>query len=364
MTWGLLACAVGCVEEGGFSLFDETFDEDLWEPYANVETEDDEKDYAPDGWVEGETDTSHLASLDDPREDAFYGLPRAPVASCDAYEAACPATVGDVSVEWGTRVTRWEGSRLPTFWRGDDEPLVLLRFPADWEVDLEWVSWRRARAYTDAPHAGCDTLVANGYSGGAHCCSLNVVVTSCDGVTTISTLDAQHSDGLFGADFVDVDLDGRFELVTYDWSWAYFGLLSFAGSPAIPRALRWNPATGWAVAGAGADAELYAEERVRAWEDFADFAKDGDPWSLQHGSYRLALHAGSALRLAGADATVVRDEVTRALERGIHDDPANPDSYQGLAEDPAVLTDAIVERMDDFGEVRTIYRSEASPGLD
>jgi hypothetical protein len=104
---------------------------------------------------------------------------------------------------------------------------------------------------------------------------------------------------------------------------------------------------------------MYVEEGNRAWEYFLDVTSEREPWSRQYASYQLAMRAPALRRRARRGPG--RGE---ALERGVYDDPENPDRYQGFAEDPAGLTVAILERMDDFDEVRTVYHSDTSMAWD
>jgi hypothetical protein len=86
----------------------------------------------------------------------------------------------------------------------------------------------RPPAVRDLTGDGVPELVLHDWSGGAHCCFTFYVFTLGPRLAVLDTLPLADSDM---ARFEDLDGDGRYELRTNDWAFAYWNT-SFAGSPA------------------------------------------------------------------------------------------------------------------------------------
>jgi hypothetical protein len=276
---------------------------DRWLSYDANERPDD-RAYAEDGWIEGvEPDYQELFDEVAP-DDFFAGYPTPRARHCDPRESTCEAFVGEVFVDWGTRVRFGHAVRSPRWDFNGGEALAL----AEWE----WMARPTAvYEYEDVPMKGCETLVIGGSSGGVHCCELNVLVTACDDTLTVTTLDAQHSPGPIGARFVDIGADGVCELGTYDWLWAYFGV-SFADSPAIPRILAWSPSRGWAPTEPGEHRSLYVQEAELAWETGRPKVDD-DAFQQRVAAAVLGLRLGSYEFLAEGDLGYAREAMAEGF---------------------------------------------------
>ena len=97
----------------------------------------------------------------------------------------------------------------------------------------------------DTPRKDCKSLLIPTYTGGAHCCSINILCIVCGAKKYFAILELKHSE----MEFVDQDRDGTKEILLTDWSFAYYGLsddvfLSFAESPGLKRLLVFTP-QGW-----------------------------------------------------------------------------------------------------------------------
>lgn len=348
----LLACEDGRVLDDGIGV--EWTDEEgapLWEPFEEQPAPD-YFVYALDAWRG--TDPSDLLYPGGERRgswyDLFTGFPGAALESCDPDTADCSRQIGGVGVEWRTIRDRWQTNvRVPVFYLEDDTPLALR------EMD-EFTGAAASNEWLDTPREGCSTLLASGYSLGMHCCTKHVVVTNCDSVTTVNTLDAEHSDTIWGARAIDVDLDGAFDLVTVDWSWAYYGMFGFGGTPTLRRVLRWSPDAGWTLSPRGTDVALYADIEIAAEERWEEGIREDDgPWALRYESLSRAVQGGSARYLAGG----TPEEVEALVRRAIQD--AYREEYVPLGQilpDPEETIADVIDKMDAYAPVRLVYRSE------
>jgi hypothetical protein len=86
---------------------------------------------------------------------------------------------------------------------------------------------------------GVEELEVNMYSGGAHCCYTNYVFTQDGGFRQLIDLPGGQ---ICGIDAVkNIDGKGRPEIIVNDINtWAYFGGLAYAFSPAMPLIIGWN----------------------------------------------------------------------------------------------------------------------------
>lgn len=83
---------------------------------------------------------------------------------------------------------------------------------------------------------GLPELVVSAYSGGAHCCTTNLIYTQDNGrFENIGVLDM----GNYGVNFADLNGDGTKELVVYSDTLAYYDW-SYAASPALKTVLGWD----------------------------------------------------------------------------------------------------------------------------
>ncbi len=80
----------------------------------------------------------------------------------------------------------------------------------------------------DATGDGISDLLVERYSGGAHCCTTLYIVTLVPGIRLVLRYPAGNAGGF---DIVDINRDGRPELVLGDDSFAYFDDLCYACSP-------------------------------------------------------------------------------------------------------------------------------------
>jgi len=83
---------------------------------------------------------------------------------------------------------------------------------------------------TDITGTGSPNVIVSEWSGGAHCCYTLHVFEIGDKFREIARIQADHGDG---SNFEDLNHDGSYEFVGYDWAFAYWRT-SFMSSPA-PR---------------------------------------------------------------------------------------------------------------------------------
>lgn len=83
---------------------------------------------------------------------------------------------------------------------------------------------------------GTPDLLVSEWSGGAHCCTRDYVISLEDDPRVLDTIYAEHSDG---RTWEDLDGDGRPEVILNDWIFAYWAT-SFTGSPAPEVILTWR----------------------------------------------------------------------------------------------------------------------------
>jgi hypothetical protein len=104
---------------------------------------------------------------------------------------------------------------------------------------------------TDVTGEGDPDLIVEEYSGGAHCCGGTYILNLSADVRRIRIpCPPRGNASRLGPDpggasgFHDLDGDGMFEFVTWDDSFAY-EFDSYANSPGVPVALRYDPASGY-----------------------------------------------------------------------------------------------------------------------
>lgn len=95
---------------------------------------------------------------------------------------------------------------------------------------------RRFGIGNDVNGDGTPDLIVSEWSGGAHCCTRDYVISLADDPRVLDTIYAEHSDG---RTWEDLDGDGRPEVILNDWVFAYWAT-SFAGSPAPEVILTWR----------------------------------------------------------------------------------------------------------------------------
>ena len=114
----------------------------------------------------------------------------------------------------------------------------------------------------NTPRRGCRSIVANSYSGGAHCCFTVIVATSCGSRDYLFKLFHGHGDDI--AVLKETDDHGKMMLRLFDQRFAYYDadanhFLSFADSPVgIRRYATWTP-QGWRFAAAGELKNIYTK---------------------------------------------------------------------------------------------------------
>jgi hypothetical protein len=97
------------------------------------------------------------------------------------------------------------------------------------------------RIVPEVPAAGCKSLLAYCYSGGAHCCMSLLIATECREQKSLSVVDLAHSAG--EVKFARADNTKSRQMKITDWRFAYYGpedsavQLSFAASPGMTRLL-------------------------------------------------------------------------------------------------------------------------------
>ena len=152
---------------------------------------------------------------------AAAGAQRAPVArlTCGAYEAV-PSGVGESGHP--TRLSIQKDGRL-------------LQTVSDW--------WITRVECTDFENDRTPELLVATHSGGAHCCeTLRVWTLEPKAPRKILEYEAGNAGGF---ELLDVDGNGRLELLLGDDSFAYFDDLSYAHSPRRFPLVACSGATGW-----------------------------------------------------------------------------------------------------------------------
>lgn len=143
----------------------------------------------------------------------------------------------------------------------------------------------------DLEHTGRPDVVLDLFSGGAHCCSIEEVLSYDPG--TMSYTLAQHDFGDPGDRIVDLHHDGRYEFLTADDSFAYrftdfaasglpIQVLTFAGgrfhdvTRGYPQLIA-SDAAGWLKAFAGMARQHYADSVgvIAAWAADEDLLGHG-----------------------------------------------------------------------------------------
>ena len=108
--------------------------------------------------------------------------------------------------------------------------LVYSLSSADFKIGGNFYHEKGIPIGTDITGEGVPNAVVGEWSGGAHCCFTLHVFELGDTFREIAAIKADDSDG---ANFVDLDHDGRYEFEGNDWAFAYWSA-SFMASPA-PR---------------------------------------------------------------------------------------------------------------------------------
>lgn len=125
---------------------------------------------------------------------------------------------------------------------------------------------------TDIDGSGRPNAIVECYSGGAHCCSTTYVYDLAEDLMAIEL--PPSPGGNAGADFVDLDGDGTYEVLTADDSFAY-AYCSYAASPAVRVVLALDFITRRYVPASFRYPDLYATDIVRDTER-AKEAETGD----------------------------------------------------------------------------------------
>ncbi len=89
---------------------------------------------------------------------------------------------------------------------------------------------------TDITGLGVPNLIVNKWSGGAHCCFSFEVIELGPRVRLVARINAEHSDY---AHFQDIDHDGKYEFVGFDYAFAYWHT-GFSQSPEPKIVLRFD----------------------------------------------------------------------------------------------------------------------------
>jgi hypothetical protein len=145
----------------------------------------------------------------------------------------------------------------------------------------DWATGLGGLSGADIDRSGWPNVVIETYSGGAHCCFAAYVYDLAEDLVPIG-LPASPG-GNAGAEFVDLNGDGIFEVLTADDSFAY-AYCSYAGSPAVRVVLEYDATERRYMPASPAYGGLYAADIVRdtmraenAGSADADLGWDGTP---------------------------------------------------------------------------------------
>lgn len=121
-----------------------------------------------------------------------------------------------------------------------------------------------ARLLQNTPTAGCQTTVAETYTGGAHCCFAAVMAVTCGPANYLYSIFFGNGGGGDGITD-DVDGDGAKELALSDQRFVYYNAdarhsLPYSGSMSMTRYAVWTP-QGWRVTAPGELQKAYLKHK-------------------------------------------------------------------------------------------------------
>jgi hypothetical protein len=157
--------------------------------------------------------------------------------------AAVCAAAGSQEARWPfwspltLESTRWFGEYAVRVWRAPEESALggAVTIERDGQpVVVIGDAGLHAMTGTDIDASGWPNVIVETYSGGAHCCFATRVFDLGERLVEIHL--PPSPGGNAAADFVDLDGDGIWEVVSVDDSFAY-AYCAYAGSPAVPVAL-------------------------------------------------------------------------------------------------------------------------------
>ncbi len=127
----------------------------------------------------------------------------------------------------------------------------------------------KVRELNATPSPDCRTVLVELFSGGAHCCFTDLVLTTCPKGRTAAEIDLSNGPGV---KFRDTTRSGTMQIVLNDWSFSYYSFndrvrLSFASSPAMKRLLVFE-ANGWRPDTPGQFPAFYKNRVTEAYRDF------------------------------------------------------------------------------------------------
>jgi hypothetical protein len=206
---------------------------------------------------------------------AADGPPRGGSSEC----ASWPPYAAQVVLSYGTyTVCVWASLEdpAPSAYR-----VVTIERDGQLLVCVDWATGLGTLSGTDIDASGWPNVVIESYSGGAHCCFATYVYDLAD---TLVPVELPPSPGGNAAgEFVDLDGDGVFEVLTADDSFAYT-YCAFAGSPAVRVVLAYDALEQRYVPASSRFPDLYADEIERdtqrargALLASADLGWDGTP---------------------------------------------------------------------------------------
>lgn len=121
-----------------------------------------------------------------------------------------------------------------------------------------------ARLLQNTPTVGCQTTIAETYSGGAHCCFAAVMAVTCGSVNYLYSIYFGNGGGGDGITD-DIDGDGAKELALSDQRFVYYNAdarhsLPYSGSMSMTRYAVWTP-QGWRVTAPGELQKAYLKHK-------------------------------------------------------------------------------------------------------
>ncbi|MCX7751167.1 MAG: VCBS repeat-containing protein [Candidatus Bipolaricaulota bacterium] len=151
-------------------------------------------------------------------------------------------------------------------------------------AETEWVLELDPRTGEDVTGDGYPDVIVVHYSGGAHCCYELEVFSLGPHLARYTVPGGGNCQG----EFVDLDGDGVYEVITCDDAFAYT-YCPFACSPLVRVVLRFVPGTGYVPASPDFP-ELYAEDIAAHTELAAEGLKEG-PFCSWDGTPKCAVLA-------------------------------------------------------------------------